>query len=116
MVFFPYAAAAGQSERPTPLQVALPRTPADACADLPPLSLLLHEREGDHLHALAERHPRAADLGLFLGPEGGWDDAEVTALRAAGVLPVHLGPRVLRAETATLATLALAQFVWGEIT
>lgn len=108
-------AAAQQCERLSPLQVAPPQAPAEVCATLPPLSLLLHERDGDSLRALAVRHPHPADLGLFLGPEGGWDDDEVTTLRAAGVQPIHLGQRILRAETAALAALALAQYVWGDL-
>ena len=46
---------------------------------------------------------------LFLsGPEGGLSPSEDAAARAAGFVPVSLGPRVLRAETAALAALALA--------
>ncbi|MBS3996270.1 MAG: 16S rRNA (uracil(1498)-N(3))-methyltransferase [Hydrogenophaga sp.] len=46
---------------------------------------------------------------LFLsGPEGGLSPAEDAAARAAGFVPVTLGPRVLRAETAALAALVLA--------
>ena len=46
---------------------------------------------------------------LFLsGPEGGLSVQEDTQARAAGFVPVKLGPRVLRAETAALAALMLA--------
>lgn len=46
---------------------------------------------------------------LFLsGPEGGLAEKEEAAARAAGFTPVSLGPRVLRAETAALAALALS--------
>ncbi len=40
------------------------------------------------------------------GPEGGLTDAEEALARAQGFLPVSLGARVLRAETAPLAALA----------
>jgi 16S rRNA (uracil1498-N3)-methyltransferase len=44
---------------------------------------------------------------LFLsGPEGGLSGTEEEAARAHGFLPVSLGPRTLRAETAPLAALA----------
>ena len=51
-----------------------------------------------------------ADAGvLFLsGPEGGLSASEDAQARAAGFVPVTLGPRVLRAETAALAALVLA--------
>jgi len=58
--------------------------------------------------AVALREAAAGgDAALFLtGPEGGWSDAEEEAALAAGFLPVTLGARVLRAETAALAALA----------
>lgn len=46
-------------------------------------------------------------LVLLSGPEGGLDPQEVAAARAAGYVPVNLGPRVLRADTAPLAALAV---------
>ena len=48
--------------------------------------------------------PRA--VVLLSGPEGGLSDAEDAAARQAGYVAVHVGPRVLRAETAALAALA----------
>ena len=58
----------------------------------------------------AQRLPRPADgadaITLLSGPEGGLTPAEEAAARAAGFLPVTLGERVLRAETAPLAALA----------
>ncbi|MEQ8484736.1 MAG: 16S rRNA (uracil(1498)-N(3))-methyltransferase [Pseudomonadales bacterium] len=56
--------------------------------------------------------PRA-DVALLVGPEGGWSDAERAACEAAGVRPVGLGTRVLRAETAPLAALAALRHGWG---
>lgn len=44
-----------------------------------------------------------AAVRLFLGPEGGFSPAETGAAREAGALPVWLGRRVLRAETAAVA-------------
>jgi 16S rRNA (uracil1498-N3)-methyltransferase len=49
----------------------------------------------------------AAERTLLSGPEGGLAPAEEEAAAARGWLPVHLGPRVLRAETAPLAALAV---------
>jgi 16S rRNA (uracil1498-N3)-methyltransferase len=43
---------------------------------------------------------------LLSGPEGGLTPAEEAQALAAGFVPVTLGPRVLRAETAPLAVLA----------
>ena len=52
---------------------------------------------------------------LLIGPESGFEDAEIRAVRAAGFIPVGLGPRVLRTETAGLAALAAMQSLWGDM-
>ncbi|MFO7543648.1 MAG: 16S rRNA (uracil(1498)-N(3))-methyltransferase [Thiobacillus sp.] len=57
--------------------------------------------------------PTAMDC-LVAGPEGGFEADEIAALQAAGALPVRLGPRVLRTETAALAALAAMQTLWGD--
>jgi len=65
--------------------------------------------------------PRLAALGepqgpviLLAGPEGGFTEAEAAAARHQGFLPVRLGPRILRTETAALAALAAVQALWGD--
>ncbi len=71
------------------------------------LRCLLSLAEGTQplAHALAS----AESSVLFLsGPEGGLNPNEDALARAAGFVPVTLGPRVLRAETAAIAALALA--------
>ncbi len=57
--------------------------------------------------ARADSLPPGATVTLLSGPEGGLSPDEDAAARAAGWLPVNLGPRVLRAETAPLAALCL---------
>ncbi len=106
--------AAEQCERGVPMHVETPRTQSHLGA-LPALTLLLHEREGESLRALAQREPAANDIGLLLGPEGGWVEEEVAAFHAAGALPIHLGRRILRAETASIAAITLVQFLWGDL-
>lgn len=59
--------------------------------------------------------PRAPRVVALIGPEGGWDDGEIDAARAAGFAPVGLGPRVLRAETAAVAALTALQVLWGDL-
>jgi len=69
-----------------------------------------------HLFAALERgaarplRPTEGPAALLVGPEGGFTPAEVEALRRHPlVIPVSLGARILRAETACLAGLALLQ-------
>jgi 16S rRNA (uracil1498-N3)-methyltransferase len=52
---------------------------------------------------------------LAIGPEGGWSDPERERLRNAGALPLALSGRVLRAETAVVAGLTLAQHWSGDL-
>jgi 16S rRNA (uracil1498-N3)-methyltransferase len=51
---------------------------------------------------------------VLIGPEGGLEEDEISTAVAAGFRPVRLGPRTLRTETATLATLAALQTLWGD--
>lgn len=46
------------------------------------------------------------DVAIFIGPEGGFDDAEIEAAIEAGVIPVTLGKRILRTETAGFTILS----------
>lgn len=56
-----------------------------------------------------EAHTKAP-LSILIGPEGGFSDAEVRAISAMPfVIPVSLGPRILKAETALIASLACIQ-------
>lgn len=49
-------------------------------------------------------------IGIFIGPEGGFDEAEISLAIRNGVLPVTLGKRILRTETAGLAALSVIMF------
>ncbi|MGH6818279.1 MAG: 16S rRNA (uracil(1498)-N(3))-methyltransferase [Methylovirgula sp.] len=58
---------------------------------------------------------RGVPLAVLIGPEGGFDPAERTAILAIpSVIRVSLGPRILRADTAAVAILALVQTVLGD--
>lgn len=52
---------------------------------------------------------------LLIGPEGGFSDAEYEDAAVAGFLPVSLGPRVLRTETAAMTAIAVAEALWGDL-
>ena len=54
-------------------------------------------------------------VGLLIGPEGGFSDAERTRLAALPYgVPISLGPRILRADTAAVAALAVIQAIIGD--
>jgi 16S rRNA (uracil1498-N3)-methyltransferase len=65
--------------------------------------------------SLANRASVPARIELLVGPEGGLDDAEVAAAQNAGFVPVRLGPRVLRTETASVVALSVLQALWGDL-
>jgi 16S rRNA (uracil1498-N3)-methyltransferase len=66
---------------------------------------------------LAEALPPGADrAAVAIGPEGGFSDDEVERLvAAAGAIPVSLGPRVLRAETAAITAVTLVMATTGNL-
>lgn len=80
------------------------------------LKLLLWEGEsGQGVRELLESVSPPASVALLVGPEGGLSAEEAAQAAAAGFIPVSLGPRILRTETAGLALLAILQYVWGDL-
>ncbi len=72
----------------------------------PPLKLILHEKE--ILRSLREAMATGpGDTVVCIGPEGGFSEQEVDEAVRAGFLPVSLGPRRLRTETAAIAALTM---------
>lgn len=59
--------------------------------------------------------PKHSPLAVLIGPEGGFaDDERATLLKLPKVVRLALGPRILRADTAAVAALALVQAVLGD--
>jgi len=52
---------------------------------------------------------------ILIGPEGGFSAEEVETAKRAGFIPVSLGRRLLRTETAGLATISIVQYIWGDM-
>lgn len=76
------------------------------------LKLILSERGGQRLKDL----PATTDSAcVAVASEGGWSEAELALATSHGFVPVHLGARILRAETAAIVGVALAQQQWGEL-
>jgi 16S rRNA (uracil1498-N3)-methyltransferase len=100
-----------------------------AVADPVPLERYLAERDpqrllvfcdeaaelADPLKALKQNHSGANGLDVLIGPEGGFADEErALLLRQRQILRLALGPRILRADTAGVAALALVQAALGD--
>jgi 16S rRNA (uracil1498-N3)-methyltransferase len=54
-------------------------------------------------------------IAILIGPEGGFSSDEVNLAKAAGFMPVTLGPRILRMETAAIVSCALVLYERGEL-
>ena len=61
------------------------------------------------------RGKEAESLAILIGPEGGFEESEVVLAKEKGIVPVTLGPRILRTETAGLVTAALTLYELGEM-
>jgi len=68
------------------------------------------ERGGGGAAAFADWQPGAVDI--WIGPEGGFSAEEIQALRQGNVVPVRVGPNILRVETAAVALLA---WLWAQV-
>jgi 16S rRNA (uracil1498-N3)-methyltransferase len=113
--------AAEQCERLTVPEVHEPLTFARLLADWPKARRVLACVEAGSAQPIAAvLSTYATDTGsspwaILTGPEGGWDPAELDAIgKNPTFIPVGLGPRILRAETAALAAIACWQAILGD--
>jgi 16S rRNA (uracil1498-N3)-methyltransferase len=114
--------AAEQCGRSVVLAVDAPMQFADALADAEGVLMLPYEEAGETAPSLQEAlNERIDDLfafgaiSIFIGPEGGYESAEVEAAREAGATLITLGSRVFRSETAGLVASTLALQACGEL-
>ena len=109
--------ASRQSERAVALEVREPRSFEAVIAA--PMQGIVAWEEAAHATPLPHVAETALDasreIGVLIGPEGGLAPAEVSRARAAGLVAVSLGPRVLRTETAAIVALSLVQAAFGDL-
>jgi 16S rRNA (uracil1498-N3)-methyltransferase len=74
------------------------------------LKYVLHHR--DNQGVAQAKAPTS--VALLIGPEGGLSESEITQAIAQQFLPLTLGPRVLRTETAPVVAISLVQYLWGD--
>ena len=73
------------------------------------------DARGYSLNAFRREHPDVTSLAVVIGPEGGMSAEEVEAMKQVGCLPVTLGPRILRTETAGLAAISALMCLYQEM-
>ena len=109
--------AAEQSERVSVPEMRAPEALQRVLASWPGARRLIlcdESGAGEPISDVAARLP-PGPVALLIGPEGGFDETELDALgKLSFVTRVGLGPRVLRAETATLAAVAVFQAIAGD--
>lgn len=107
--------AAEQCERTALPELAEPVALAALLASWPAERALIFCDEAGGAPAAAALAKVAAPVAVLIGPEGGFDDAERAAIRALPqCVPVSLGPRILRADTAAAAAVAIWQALAGD--
>ena len=82
-------------------------------------AIMLHEGEDrNSLKAVIKEFKSIAplqDIGILVGPEGGFTPREVEAARKHSVIPAGLGPRILRTETAGLVAISIILYEGGDL-
>lgn len=110
--------AAQQSERWTVPTVAAPmewKEYVDRCAGCAYRLLTAERTSAVGIGAVAIGNDPEACVAVAVGPEGGWEPEELREAAQRGFIPVSLGLRVLRAETAAIAALSIIQSRVGEL-
>ena len=109
-------AAAKQSGRCFVPQIAVPTSLRDLdWTSMPPLRFMLDPSGQQGALACKLRGRAPTSVALVVGPEGGWDSEERAITEASNGTTVAFGPRVLRADTAGAAAMAVLQHAWGDL-
>jgi 16S rRNA (uracil1498-N3)-methyltransferase len=78
------------------------------------LKILLCEKEGESLKVILRQYlPRK--IYAMVGPEGGFTEEEVKLAKAGGFIPIKLGQRILRTETAAITLIGILQYELGDL-
>ena len=78
------------------------------------LRLIPHEKteQSQFVGSVLQHHPHVASALIVIGPEGGFSDDEIALADEKGMVPVSLGPRRLRAETAAISAVSWVVGGW----
>lgn len=79
------------------------------------LSIILYENEKDTKLRQVLKGKKINNIAVMVGSEGGFEGDEVNEAVASKILPITLGSRILRTETAALAALSIIMYEFGEV-
>ena len=77
--------------------------------------MLAEQLEGKSLRTVELPQDATRSVLILIGPEGGWSKEEMRMAEQAGIEQVTLGPHILRAETAAIATISILQSRLGQL-
>jgi len=78
------------------------------------LKIILWEKNGENLKNIIQRF-RPKRIYAMIGPEGGFTEGEVNLAKDEGFIPIKLGQRILRTETAAIALVGILQYELGDL-
>jgi 16S rRNA (uracil1498-N3)-methyltransferase len=78
------------------------------------LKILLYEKEGENLKSVLKQH-LTKKIYVMVGPEGGFTEGEVKLAKQEGFIPVKLGQRILRTETAAIVLVGIIEYELGDL-
>lgn len=76
---------------------------------------IAYEKGGKSLQSCMQQLSTSNQIVLIIGPEGGFSEQEIESAVHAGAIPITLGPRILRTETASLVALSCILFATNEL-
>ncbi len=97
------------------LREPIPFSAACDLVDPSHTSIILWEEEPSAGLRQALERSESSYVNLFIGPEGGFEPEEVAYARSRGIVPVSLGKRVLRSETAAIAAVTAVRYYQGRL-
>ena len=108
--------AAKQCGRRKLIEISEPISFGDFCeSNAGKTNLIFCERGGCHLSELNQELQADSEISLSIASEGGWSEIELKTAEGNKFIFVNLGPRILRTETAAIAAVSLAQYLFGDI-
>jgi 16S rRNA (uracil1498-N3)-methyltransferase len=110
--------AAKQSNRGIIPEVIEPISSEQAIEELKSMDLALvpYEKESAKgLKSVLKEHANVKNIGILIGPEGGFDDSEIEEFLKSNIIPVTLGPRILRTETAGFVAASIVLYEIGDM-
>ncbi|MDD4503353.1 MAG: 16S rRNA (uracil(1498)-N(3))-methyltransferase [Clostridiaceae bacterium] len=109
--------AAKQSSRGIIPAIDMPMTLHQALMDAAKLDFVIVPYELEDSFSIKEALGKGggSSIGFFIGPEGGFDDHEIEEAKKTGAVPVTLGSRILRTETAGIAVLTSIMYEYDQM-